>query len=110
MYGRSSWVYKEKIYYFGGDQQQIFNEVFSFHLSTAELICYNPSSNSWESLTQGGDIPSPHRGHVTIIRNDTLYLFGGTGHYNHRHYQEFKDLFLLDMTQDLEACTWRPFH
>ena len=88
----SSWVYNERIYIFGGyGVNEEFEITYSNHLS-----CYNPSTNNWELVHQSGDIPSPRRGQVTTIAEDTVFLFGG---HNDNHHQDSPhgELYMLDM-------------
>ena len=71
MAGISLWAHAGKMYGFGGAGQL---------LQPGErrgLFCYNLSDNSWEWPDQGGDVPSPRTGSLTIVKDDSVYLFGG---------------------------------
>ena len=60
-----SWSYEGKIYVFGGrDRQQM-------------LICYNVSTNDWDCPIVSGDSPSLRQNTSIILREDTVFLFGG---------------------------------
>ena len=53
---------------FGGTNGfQWFNDVW----------CYDPMTNSWESLDCIGYIPAPREGHAAAIVEDVMYIFGG---------------------------------
>ncbi|KAG9242891.1 hypothetical protein BJ878DRAFT_145364 [Calycina marina] len=61
-------TFNEKLYLFGGtDGVQWFNDVW----------CYDPMTNSWESLGCIGYIPAPREGHAAAIVDDVMYIFGG---------------------------------
>lgn len=93
--GMSSWVYKGNIYCFGGqnwNNKNYFNEMF----------CYNTTRNSWDLISQGGDVPTPRKHALTIINDDTVFLCGGV-----RDLRQFcGDLYFFDMI----TCLWKQVH
>ena len=91
-YGISSWVHKQKIYFFGGGGKFLQPEIGG----SSQLFCYNYPNNCWERPMQAGDIPSPRSCHYTIISSDTVFLFGGGRN----------DLHLLNM----EDMIWKKVH
>ena len=100
---RSSWVYNDKVYIFAGF---VFDEELQ-PVHSNELSCYNASNNNWERAHQGGDIPSPRHGQVTIIVEDIVFLFGG--HNNNSHDEQDspeKELFMFDM----KKMRWTRIH
>ena len=92
----SSWVYRGKIYCFGG---MVGHE--SIFTMTNQLFCYNTSTNSWELPASRGKIPSPRLNHSTFVTGDTAFVFGG--------YEEgslTNDLFILDIVNMI----WTEVH
>ena len=88
-----SWPYEGKIYVFGGGD------------TAKQLICYNISTNEWESVMDSGDIPSVRNadGSVVvrddtsiILRDDTIFLFGGGLTYGDDPYRYLNDLYILN--------------
>ena len=107
----SSWHYRGKIYYFGGECQYSEGYVrgemerrypgyVHFGWGTNQFFCYNIEENKWEWPLFKGELPSPRRGHTTIISGDTVFLFGGAYH------DTLNDLHTLDMV----AMEWRQVH
>ena len=96
----SSWAYKGDIYFFGGvDPYQGFtsyNEVFSYNIAT----------NLWKWPAVGGDLPSQRCWPWIIIRDETVFLFGGSRHYNRIENTIYNDLHTLDMSNMI----WRKVH
>ena len=85
--GMSSWVYKGRIYIFGGNHDKFTEEerrrypswmkVDRWNLSN-QLFFYDISTDKWAwpaSVT--GDLPLPRCDHHTIISGATIFLFGG---------------------------------
>ena len=91
MCGVCTWVHKGRIYCFGGG---------TFDLPSNQLLCYDPSNNTWQKITQMGDIPSPRDFSEAVVRDDTVYLFGG------RVNTYVNDLFILEMG----SMTWKKIH
>ena len=80
----SSWVYKGKIYGFGGeaigDHQNYpgYPSYLNVRFGTSnQLFCYNISKNCWEWPNLEGDIPSPRDYCSATVSGDTIFLFGG---------------------------------
>ena len=95
-----SWTYDGDIYYFGGynfdnDELNVFNDIFS----------YNISANLWEWPNVGGELPSHRCNPWIIIRNETVFLFGGSRH-NHMIINIYNDLHTLDMS----TMKWKKVH
>ena len=94
----SSFLYDEKIYFFGGKTKLTEDPVNgSIH---GHLFCYNIETNAWEWPNVEGEIPSPRNCHLTIISGDTAFLFGGSGE------MWLNDLYTLDMP----SMRWRKVH
>ena len=96
--GTRSWTYEGDIYYFGGyhfnnDELNGVNDVFS----------YNISANLWKWPNVEGDLPSPRCCPWIIIRDETVFLFGGNEVFQNTTYN---DLHTLDMSN----MTWRKVH
>ena len=70
--------------------------------SYARLFCYDTVSNTWEWPLHRGEIPSAREDMVTVIVEDTVYLFGGhkrsCGTRDSIEDVEYNDLYTLDMT------------
>merc|ERR1712117_297637 len=114
----SSWQYRGKIYYFGGQtgykdapirgqREPRYPEYVHVGWCTNQLVCYNIADNCWEWPSFQGALPLPRFGHATIISGDMVYLFGGR--YNEPHIfgsKCFNDLHVLDMVN----MEWRLIH
>ena len=105
----TSWVYKGKIYGFGGkilDEHQSCYGYPSYlkvtYGTSNQLFCYNTSRNCWEWPNLGGNIPSPRIGSTTISE-DTAFLFGGV---TSRKEEQYTDLYILDM----KTFIWKKVH
>ena len=94
-YSAKSWIFGGKIYFFGGGSlEQEFDQLF----------CYNASTNSWEWPDMRGNIPNRRRGHLMIISDDTVFLYGGVGEKN--QFTCHNDLYVLDMA----SAMWTKVH
>ena len=106
-----SWVYDEKIYFFGGMAVEDHNEdAMAFLLvriaSCKQLFCYNVNENSWEWPSQQGDIPSPRMykcNESAVVSGDSVFLFGGI---DTLWMKRCNDLYILD----LPRMVWRRVH
>ena len=105
--GCSSWVYKNKMYCFGGEiydhegdlsSYPSYLEVSSDTEYTNQLFCYNITTNCWEWPNVDGEIPQPRAYHATIINSYTVFLFGGD--------MQINDLHILDMV----SLRWKRVH
>ncbi|RIA83176.1 hypothetical protein C1645_834209 [Glomus cerebriforme] len=66
--GHVSFAYKEKIYIFGGiDENKCYNDVW----------CYDARANTWTELSCTGFIPHARYNHGSTIVDDVIYVFGG---------------------------------
>ena len=52
---------------FGGAGLFFYNDTWSFDISTQE----------WTELQCTGSIPSPRAGHVAVLIDDIMYVYGG---------------------------------
>ena len=93
----SSWVYNNKIYFFGGAGIFWWNKI-----EFIGLFCYNIAKNSWEWPNEEGDIPSPRAWHSSIITDRTVFLFGGKT----EDFCGLNDLHTLDM----ETFRWKKIN
>ena len=99
IFGNTSWAHKGKIYSFGC--------VGPTRDSPNQLVCYNISTNSWEWPDTGGDIPLSRRNHLTIIHDDTVFLFGGVRDRSPNDaYYCSNDLHILNM----KHMIWKKVH
>jgi len=73
----SSFIYGERMFIFGGfargdpfhdSRKMHFNDLFAFHLGT----------HTWFKIESKGVKPSPRRRQAIIVKNDIVYMFGGT--------------------------------
>ena len=99
IFGNTSWAHNGKIYSFGcgGPTGE----------SPNQLVCYNISTNSWEWPDTGGDTPQSRRNHLTIISDDTVFLFGGVSDRSPSDaYYCYNDLHILDM----KHMIWKKVH
>ncbi|CAK1546692.1 unnamed protein product [Leptosia nina] len=67
----SGWIYNDFMYIFGGYNEKTkvhYNDVYRFSLKR----------NYWEPVKIGGTPPSKRRRQVCILKEDKVYLFGGT--------------------------------
>ena len=69
-----------------------------YYFVDGALFCYGIAKNTWEWPRQRGDITAARRNHLSIISEDTVYLFGGDDDYN--------DLHILDMN----GLKWERVH
>ncbi|GET58069.1 hypothetical protein RIR_jg27089.t2 [Rhizophagus irregularis DAOM 181602=DAOM 197198] len=69
--GHVSFAHKEKIYIFGGiDENKCYNDIW----------CYDIRANIWTELTCTGFIPSARYNHGSALVDDVIYVFGGRTH------------------------------
>ena len=103
VYGITSWIHNEKIYFFGIRN----NHYYDYHMvvglgeTSNQIFCYNISTNSWEWPNTYGDIPSPRQYAQTISTKRVVFLFGGDldGH-------NYNDLYMLEK----DTLKWRAVH
>ena len=67
----SSFVYKRKIYIFGG-----YNGTLKRHLN--DLFEFDPETQIWTCVYTNGKNPCPRRRQCCCVVRDRLFLFGGT--------------------------------
>ena len=90
-----SWPYKGKIY------------VYSCYCRM-KLMCYNTSTNDWEYPIVSGQKPSIYLNPSIIIRDDTIFLFGGFTEImdGSGSLQTVNDLYILNM----KSMRWELVH
>ena len=90
-YGHCGWEYGSKMWIFGGfgfSPVDFLNDHGDFTVGSVsryinfgwnnQLICFDPSIQTWQSLKCFGDVPSP-RAFASVARiMDTVWLYGGT--------------------------------
>lgn len=69
----SASVIGDKIYIFGGEDDELSNEGFDYATS---LDIFNTKTNSWE---RGSDCPLPRQDTATVALGTDIYLLGGQG-------------------------------
>ena len=92
--GQCAWAYDRKVWIFGGfgpspegflydygDFQQSLTLAVGIGLNN-QLLCYDPSINSWTNMECFGEIPSPRKHTRTAIIKEKVWLHGKT---NQRH-------------------------
>eukprot|EP01130_Rhizamoeba_saxonica_P006138 TRINITY_DN2436_c0_g1_i6.p1 TRINITY_DN2436_c0_g1~~TRINITY_DN2436_c0_g1_i6.p1 ORF type:complete len:312 (-),score=74.62 TRINITY_DN2436_c0_g1_i6:50-985(-) len=90
----TSLYYDNKLFVWGG-----FCLATNQHI--ADLDVLDLDSLTWKQVSQKGPVPSARAGHVSIIRGDTFFLFGGLGV---RSQDEGNELFYFDADDD--PVTW----
>ncbi|XP_076463390.1 kelch domain-containing protein 2-like [Babylonia areolata] len=109
----ASWVYKDKLYCFGGygpdprltglfehGQGDYAHEEWEYIGWNNQLVIFDPSTNEWSSqkYTNPHTVPSPRAAHAAVLMGDQVFLFGG------RHMEcRMNDLHCLD----LPSLTWQ---
>lgn len=60
-------LYQDKIYLFGGDDNNLLNDLYIFDLKKLD----------WEKVEISKDLPPPRRYHCSIMYRDQIFIFGG---------------------------------
>jgi len=93
-YGHTAVVYKDKIYIWGGRNDQA---------SCAVLFCFDTFYHCWTAPQTTGDIPLARDGHTACVWKHYMYIFGG--------FEEETDSFAKSVhVLDLETMHWRYIH
>ena len=92
--GQRAWEYEQKVWIFGGfgsspegflydygDFQQSLTHAAGIGLNN-QLLCYDPSINSWANVECFGEIPSPRTYARAAIMKEKVWLYGGRYQYN----------------------------
>ncbi|EGR34137.1 kelch motif family protein, putative, partial [Ichthyophthirius multifiliis] len=93
-FSHSSVIRKQKLYIFGGMYRKMsqpaknFNDVWTIDLQTLNQC-------KWVNLTENikGIPPAPRHGHVSLLIQNDMLVFGGRG----EHKQLFNDTFVLNL-------------
>lgn len=91
--GHSAVVYKDKMFCFGGknDQQVYFNDLWSLDLEKYE----------WTRMKRNyGDIPSKRAFHSAVVHDDKMYIVGGSYYetsYIGKHVKQFSKVLYNDV-------------
>ena len=100
-YGHSGWEYARQLWTFGGFGPSLvdcFNNYGDFSGNTYgennQLLCFDPSSNSWKNLQTYGTVPGPRSFHASTSIKNKSWTYGG---YNSDLRLTYKDLYELDM-------------
>nr|CAD7426041.1 unnamed protein product [Timema monikensis] len=105
----AGWVYKDKLYFFGGFGPRPDLERFQYEMDQStvysamprgwnnQLVVYNTATNCWEWPKMKGPIPSPRAAHAADITGHKAFIFGGR--FKHRRTNDLHSL-------DLETHTW----
>ena len=85
--GHTAVLYENKIVIFGGEgpNKELFNEIFSYDLSTS----------TWSKIQSVGSLPAPRSYHTACINQDNMIIFGGIGEDN----QFFDTLHSLNLSK-----------
>uniref|UniRef100_A0A1I8QD52 Kelch domain-containing protein 3 n=1 Tax=Stomoxys calcitrans TaxID=35570 RepID=A0A1I8QD52_STOCA len=95
----SMFIYNNLIYVFGG-----YNGLLDQHFN--DLYTFDPKANCWNLVKPHGKPPTPRRRQVGIVKNQRLFLFGGTSPYPHATAQE-QQAFLID-NNDTNVLDFEP--
>ena len=103
--GHTGWKYAGKLWTLGGwgpSPQGYLNKHGSFagHFSCKrnnQLLCYDPTSQTWTNLQCFGTVPSPRSHHACAAIKEKVWLFGGSD-----GRQQMEDFFELTM----HSLTW----
>jgi N-acetylneuraminic acid mutarotase len=104
--GHSAAVYEGRyIYYFGGyatgKEDSNNDEAWMDDLLVLDTRTVNTDKAAWESITQPRGAPPPREGHVAVIVEHKMFIFGGFG-----DGKSYQDLHSFDMhTRGWEALT-----
>nr|CAD7462712.1 unnamed protein product [Timema tahoe] len=105
----AGWVYKDKLYFFGGFGPRPDLERFQYEMDQStvysamprgwnnQLVVYNTVTNCWEWPKMKGPTPSPRAAHAADITGHKAFVFGGR--FKHRRTNDLHSL-------DLETHTW----
>ena len=113
----SSWLYKGKMYCFGGTNWVYEKDLslYPSYLKTSDgtqgqysnqLFCFNITTQCWEWPNIRGDVPQPRAWHSTVINESTIFLFGGSAHSEEGEEINLNDLHTLDMSN----LRWKLVH
>eukprot|EP01156_Anaeramoeba_ignava_P010166 Anaeramoba_ignava/a479007_25.p1 GENE.a479007_25~~a479007_25.p1 ORF type:complete len:664 (+),score=196.47 a479007_25:9-2000(+) len=73
-------LYNNKIYLFGG-----FSSNYGDY---NDICCFDLERSKWSKIPTKGNPPLSRGGHVTLLQDDTMYIFGGCGGRNPHHYND----------------------
>ena len=92
------WEHGKKLWIFGGRTRSspvgYLNNYGDFHRGlsywiTNQLICYNPSTQTWRDVQCFGNVPLPRNYASVAIIKDTVWTYGGlSGSHMHKDFHE----------------------
>lgn len=106
-YGHAVTPYKDKVYLWGGRNDQYGPD--------ADMFSYCTKSNSWEKVEWSGNRPFGRDGHTMNTWNDKIIIFGGFDaeydtYSNDTHIFDIKEKFWSRVVTSGSAPRWRDFH
>ena len=105
----SGWEHAGKLWIFGGKGKyrptRYLNDngdfiAFNEDYVNNQLLCFDPSCQTWENPRCFGEVPKPRRSHATTTVRAKTWLFGGIGEPTSDN--AFDDLFELN----IDSLTW----
>ncbi|CAG5099072.1 Oidioi.mRNA.OKI2018_I69.XSR.g16225.t1.cds [Oikopleura dioica] len=106
-YGHAVTPYKDKVYLWGGRNDQYGPD--------ADMFCYCTMKNSWEKVEWSGNRPFGRDGHTMNTWNDKIIIFGGFDaeydtYSNDTHIFDIKEKSWSRVVTSGSAPRWRDFH
>ncbi len=93
-------IINNKIYVIGGTEGSVIDD----WKITGKVEMYNPDSDSWE---EKAELPIPVRGHISVVHNNKILVFGGDTGYIESSYSTGSNLI---QEYDPAENTWETKH